>query len=374
MNMKKIWLLLLFLIPLGLMAQTGAEKALQFLEGGSVIEDWFMKDFLGSYRDILMKNSEKYVDIAKAIAGIFALIYFSTIAWNMMTGDKEFKILPLLKPFGILILILNWQFFINGVNAPFHMLATSAEADYVETVGENRNLRISRHTYQMAVIDAMANVSADNDIASETAKKSFLDNMVDMGKDAIDLVVKPIYAFQAKIQLNLQFLVSQLLELIALWILRISIYVLFTMQMIYTAILVFLGPISVAFSILPAFANSFKHWLARYISVQFYLTIAFIVLEVTSVLQKVAYTQEIDRYQDMINIDGTIKSQDMLVGFMMNGITSFGIVIITFVVSAIGMLAVPKIASWIIPSGGTSGLVTGAARTVGMGMGAKLLK
>ena len=76
----------------------------------------------------------------------------------------------------------------------------------------------------------------------------------------------------------------------------------------------------------------------------------------------------------MINIDGTVKSADMLIGFAMNGITTFGIVIITFIVSAIAILAVPKISGWIIPSGGTSGMVTGASRSVSMAMmgGARL--
>lgn len=368
--------MILLLLPISIMADTAenAQKAMEFMQGGSIIEDWFMEDFIGGYREILMEDTEIYVDIAKAIAGIFALLYFATVAWNMMTGDKELKIIPLLKPFGILMIILNWSLFIGVITTPFKYMADTAHTQYQKSVDLNSDLRLSRHRYQMAVLDALVDVQADNDVATEAVDKSFWESVGDMGQSAIDLIVKPIYAFKAKINASLQNIITQLLELIGLWILRIAVYVLFTMQMVYSAVLIFLGPISVAFSILPTYANAFKHWLSRYITVQFYLIVAFIVLQVSSALTATAYQQEINRYSDMINIDGTVKSADMLIGFAMNGITTFGIVIITFIVSAIAILAVPKISGWIIPSGGTSGMVTGASRSVSMAMmgGARL--
>jgi hypothetical protein len=364
--MKKINVLfLLMLIPLGMSAQSeeAVKNALEFMEGGSIIEDWFMTEFMEGFKDKLMKDSNMYVDIAKALGGCFAIIYFSMQAWNMMTGDKELKIMPLLKPFGIVMLILNWGAFISIVDAPFKALAEIGEELYVETVKENRNLRLSRYQYQMRLADSLAEIEAENEIASETAQKSFLEKAWDnTGGKAIDLVVKPIYAFKAKIATSIQLIVTQLLELCALWILRIMVYLIFSLQMIFTAILVFLGPISVAFSILPMFSNAFKYWLARYISVQFYLVCAFLVLFVCGNLQKIALTQEISRYKELINIDGTGASLEKIAWFQANGILSFGVVIVAFLVSAIAICAVPKISSWIIPTAGTSGITSGMSR------------
>ncbi|MDR1501997.1 MAG: hypothetical protein LBT43_06035 [Prevotella sp.] len=364
--MKKFNVLfLLMLIPLGMSAQSdeAVKGALEFMEGGSIIEDWFMTEFMEGFRDVLMKNSSMYVDIAKALGGCFAIIYFSMQAWNMMTGDKDLKIMPLLKPFGIVMLILNWGAFISIVDAPFKALAEMGEEQYVKTVQENRNLRLSRYQYQMRLADSLAEMEADNEIASETAQKSFMEKAWDnTGGKAIDLVVKPIYAFKAKIATSIQLIVTQLLELCALWILRIMVYLIFSLQMIFTAILVFLGPISVAFSILPMFSNAFKYWLARYISVQFYLVCAFLVLFVCANLQKAALMQEIDRYSNLIKIDGTGADLEKIAWFQANGILSFGVVIVAFLVSAIAICAVPKISSWIIPTAGTSGIVSGMSR------------
>ncbi len=303
--MKKVSMcLLLLLIPLAMSAQDDAVKnALEFMEGGGIIEDWFMKDFLGQYKNILMANSAMYVDIAKAVSGCFAIIYFSMQAWNMMTGDKDLKIMPLLKPFGLLMLILNWGLFIGIVDAPFTSLAKIGEDEYVKSVQANRNLRLARYQYQIKLADSLAEIEAENDIASETAQKGMLEKAWDAtGGKAIDLVVKPIYAFKAKVNTSIQLIVTQLLELCALWILRILVYLIFTLQLIFSAILVFLGPIAVAFSILPMYSSAFKYWLSRYISVQFYLVCAFLVLTVSANLQKIALMQEIDRYKSLISL------------------------------------------------------------------------
>lgn len=363
--MKKVSMcLLLLLIPLAMSAQDEAvKKALEFMEGGGIVEDWFMKDFLGGYKQILMANSAMYVDIAKAVSGCFAIIYFSMQAWNMMTGDKDLKIMPLLKPFGLLMLILNWGLFIGIVDAPFESLAKIGEDQYVKSVAENRNYRLARYQYQIKLADSLAGIEAENDIASETAQKGMLEKAWDAtGGKAIDLVVKPIYAFKAKINTSIQLVVTQLLELCSLWILRIMVYLIFTLQVIFSAILVFLGPIAVAFTILPMYSSAFKYWLSRYISVQFYLVVAFLILTVSANLQKIALMQEIDRYKSLINLDGTVVSVEKVMWFQANGILSFGVVIVCFLVSALAICAVPKISSWIIPSGGTSSVVSGMSR------------
>ena len=45
-------------------------------------------------------------------------------------------------------------------------------------------------------------------------------------------------------------------------ILRVAVYTIFAVQIIYTGIMIMLGPFSVAMSILPTFRESFATWLA----------------------------------------------------------------------------------------------------------------
>src|SRR5690606_41838807 len=66
-----------------------------------------------------------------------------------------------------------------------------------------------------------------------------------------------------KMQLQFQLWVTQLLDFLGLIILRLSVYVILTMKIIYMAILAMMGPIAVGFSILPAFRDSFNSWIDR---------------------------------------------------------------------------------------------------------------
>src|SRR3546814_10279885 len=89
-------------------------------------------------------------------------------------------------------------------------------------------------------------------------------------------------------QVSLQLLATAIMETLAVWILRICVYIIFIVQVIYSTVLIILGPFSVAMSILPAFRDSFSTWIARFISVNLYAGIAYLVMrseEHTSELQ-----------------------------------------------------------------------------------------
>jgi hypothetical protein len=53
----------------------------------------------------------------------------------------------------------------------------------------------------------------------------------------------------------------------------------------------------------------------------------------------------------MVNADGTVKNLDLIITFGSNGIMSFGLVIVCFVISGIGVLSVPTMANYVISSG-----------------------
>lgn len=338
-------------------------KAIEFMEGGNVLQDWFMEIFLNGYREVLLQNWNAFTDIAVALAGCFALLHFALKAYELMTGDKEFQILPLLRPFALLMIIINWGAFISLIDVPMKYMAETAAEDYYSSLQETKNLRLTRSSYQKQLAETLFSEAADNEIAAETAKKSFFDDPIGVTKDAaLDTMVKPILELKQKLTISLQHMMTQILELLALWILRIMVYLIFCLQIIYTAVLVLLGPISVAFSITPMFREAFKSWIARYISVQFYLVIAFLVLNIGNALQRIAMTAEIDRYKELITQQGTVVSIEKIMWMQSNGILSFGFVIVSFIVSAVAILSVPKVSTWIITTSGTSGAFSGAGR------------
>lgn len=378
---RKIIFLLALLVPILAFGQSQVEqdfdKAIEFMEGGNVLQDWFMEVFLNGYRDVLLQNWNAFTDIAVALGGCFALLYFSLKAYELMTGDKEFQILPLLRPFALLMIIINWGAFISIIDVPMKLMAQTAAEDYYDSLQETKNLRVTRASYQKQLAETLFTEAAENEIAAETAKRSFFDDPIGVTKDAaIDTMVKPIMELKQKLTISLQHMLTQLLELLALWILRIMVYLMFCLQIIYTAVLVLLGPISVAFSITPMFKEAFKSWLSRYISVQFYLVIAFLVLNIGNALQRIAMTAEIDRYKELVTQDGTVVSLEKIMWVQANGVLSFGFVIVSFLVSAIAILSVPKVSTWIITTSGTSGVFSGAGRAaqVAATKGAALFK
>lgn len=148
---------------------------------------------------------------------------------------------------------------------------------------------------------------------------------------------------------------------LAVWILRICVYIIFIIQIIYSTVLIILGPFSVAVSILPAFRDSFGTWIARFISVNLYSGIAYLVMHIASLFQQYAMEAEITRYQQLLESTG--DTMEKMGWFAGNGLLSFGIVIVTFLIGGLTMLTVPSISTWIVSTSG----ITSAASTMGRG-------
>src|SRR5699024_5054463 len=122
-------------------------------------------------------------------------------------------------------------------------------------------------------------------------------------------LIAPIHNIKSRLESTFSFALTGLIEVLALWILRIVTYSIFFIQILMQTILIILGPLAVAFSILPAFSGSFVAWLQKFINVSLYGFIAFIVLKLGVVVQMFAMEAEIDRYKQMIPPPGFSETQ-----------------------------------------------------------------
>ena len=157
-------------------------------------------------------------------------------------------------------------------------------------------------------------------------------------------------------------LVAQLMEIMALWVFRTAVFILFMIQIIYASILAILGPFAVAASILPAFRDSLTTWVARFISVNLYIGIGYIVMMLCAVFQHYAMEVEISRYQELMGPNGVTPNEAALAVFASDGVLSFGTLIITYLTGAVCILTVPSISTWIISSAGVTSAVSTMAR------------
>jgi len=114
-------------------------------------------------------------------------------------------------------------------------------------------------------------------------------------------------------------------------------------------------------SILPAFRDAFTTWIARFVSVNLYVGVAYLILYITGRLQQYALEVEIDKYEYLLSTGGGTDRLEKMAWLASNGFLSFGLVIVAFFVSAIAITTVPSISTWIISTSG----ITSAATTAG---------
>jgi len=378
MKLKILFLVLLIatmvLVPAAMFAQADTsqpaseemQKALDWAQGGKLFDDWFMDAFLSGWKDIIWSEFDTFIDLARVIAGFMTLLFFAGRSYEMLTGEKKWEILPLLRPFALTMIILYWGPFVQLVSFPTDILASAMRQKQELQQEEVNNLRYIRAEYQYAMVDQLYNYSAQTELAAEQSKSFLEDPLGTMGrsiKQGVESVVAPVLELKQKLQLGIQLAMTQGMEALALVILRVAVYTIFAVQIIYTGIMIMLGPFSVAMSILPTFRESFATWLARFISVNLYLTIALMIMFVGGIFQEFAMQSEIDRYAEIVTRDGTLISIEKLMFLKLNGLLSFGTVIISFLMTAICMTTVPSISTWIVSTGGASSAVSTMGRS-----------
>src|SRR5699024_1908104 len=347
-------------------APDGAVKnALQYTQGVKIYEDWFSAFFDG-WNDMVWEEWYIFIDISIALAGLCTQIFFVGRSYGMLTGDRNWEILPLLRPFGLLLIILNWKLFCSMIAYPISLMA-----QYINLKNEGQqelltDLRIIRYEYQKALVDNIYVLASEADQAQRETEKIDENTFTSTMRDFWNEVGAPIKQFQYRMQFIMQLLMTTFIETIAFWILRIALYAVLAFQVVFSGILLIFGPLTVALSILPSFRDSFQVWIARFISINFYHVIAGMNMYIGGIFVEYAMKSEILKYKELISRDGTpaVDIGEKLLWLASNGVLSFGTVIIAFLVTAALMFTVPSISNWIVNSSGVSEGVSQAKRGI----------
>jgi hypothetical protein len=341
-----------------------SNHSLQFLQGDGVYESGMMT-FLGGLKQSIWAHFGLFIGDAQALAAIFMIIFFSIKSYEMMVGDKKMEIMPLLRPFGLAMIIIWWGAFVKVVAYPTDLVESQTDQMFSSEQSTVNNLRFTRANLVLAVDNSLITYQAQTEVAEKES-----DQVTSTVKQGISDVISPLLELKNRLTVGMQLLFTQLLELLAIWILRLAVYIIFMIQIIYSSILIILGPFSVAVSILPAFRDSFSTWVARFVSVNLYSGIAYLIMYLCALMQEYGLQSEISRYQVLVGANGTAADLGKLAVFAGNGILSFGTVIIVFLIGAICMFTVPSISTWIISTSGissaTSSFGRGAATVVGV--------
>lgn len=362
-----VFSIILLLSTIGVNAQETDQtykKSLEFLQGNGVYEEGVMV-FLKGLKDSIWTHFDMFINDSKALAAIFMIIFFAIKSYEMMAGDKKLEIMPLLRPFGLVMVILWWGTFVKVIAFPTDIVALRTEEMFISEQNNVNNLRFIRADYMVKVANSLYTFQAETQLAekeSDSLIGGAWDSVTSTVKEGWNTVVSPLLELKSRLQVGAQLLLTQLLELLGIWILRTAVYIIFIIQIIYSSILVILGPFAVAASILPAFRDSFSTWVARFISVNLYSGIAYLVMYIMALFQKYALTSEITKYKELVGEDGLGASIEKMTWFAANGVLSFGTVIIVFFIGAICMFTVPSISTWIISTSGISSAASSFGR------------
>ena len=333
-----------------------------FLQGNGVYEEGVMH-FLKGMKNTIWTHFDVFISDAQALAAIFMLISFAIKSYEMISGDKNLEIMPLLRPFGLVMVIMWWGTFTRVIAYPTDIIAAKTESLFDTGQIQVNALRLKRADLMIKVADQLTTIQAETEVAQKEADSWYAkawESVTSSVKEGFTSVWNTVTQLRNRMQVSIQLLLTYTLETLALWVLRICVYIIFIIQIIYSTILIILGPFSVSISILPAFKDSFGIWIARFISVNLYSGIAYLVMHVSSLFQQYALEAEITRYEQLLTTsEDTIEK---MAWFVSNGILSFGIVIVAFLIGGLTMLTVPSISTWIVSTSGVTSAVSTMAR------------
>jgi len=283
-----------------------------------------------SFTDFLVDSGVSHarilVDMARAIGGIAAFFYISKRIYEQLIADNPVSILPLLRPFALVLVITFWGPFVNLLLAPTKGLTKLSESVYAD----------KKHIVKQRLDDKQqAILAADLPVFYENEEKEAA--LWDKG---INLLLTSYNIITGRaIQNQINFYIMDALRQILESFFEVLVYLIAFLRTVFCVLLVIFGPLVFAISIFDGFQDNYLQWIARFVNVNLYLPIALLIL---SIVQEILiYVLELEIAQ--INSMLVYLPQQFYVSNL-----------IVPICGIIGMAMVPKIASWIVQASGTN--------------------
>lgn len=294
-------------------------------------------DSFFTFTDFLITSGISHANIlinmARAIGGIAAFFYISKRIYEQLIADNPVYILPLLRPFALLLVITFWGPFINLLMVPTKGLTNLSEAVYAD----------KKHIVKQKLDEKrQAILTTDLPIFYENEEKEA--QLWDKGINLL-LTTYNIVSGRA-IQNQINFYIMDAIRQLFETIFEVLVYLIAFLRTVFCILLVIFGPLVFALSIFDGFQDNYLQWIARFINVNLYLPIALLVLSLVQEILIFVLDTEIAQ----INALPVYQPQLFYVSSL-----------IVPVCGIIGMALVPKIASWIVQASGTN---TGGGRMV----------
>lgn len=320
-----------------------------------IIDQYLLDLFQGLFAAIT-DHLSIYLADAQALTAIFMLLYFGIKAYGMMVADEPLQIMPLLRPFGLAMVIIFWAQFIDLMNFPMQYISDKSQGMFRDRIAMVDAISQER----MLLIDEVAKRLIETSAEVEQVKDGSTDEdwYETLGVD-FDVLFDQMKGYFIIIMSKIKFFFMQVIEFLVITFFQVCSYFIFFIQVVFGAILVLLGPFAFAFSVLPGFKDAYIHWIGRYIAVSLYSTIGYIVMSLSMVVVQYGIERETELLEYILSNEAAF----ILYVSQNDGGANFFIV--SLLLGAFVMLTIPAISTWIISTSGVTqaiGQMTMAAR------------
>lgn len=347
-------ILIVCLIPTMGFAQTqDYNNLLQFLKGDGAFEKWFMEAFTKLDTSI-NQQAAGITMLGQAIGGFGALCYLGYLGWQMQEGARPWEVTPMIRPIIFAFILGNWISFTQMIQYPLQKLAEPGIAIFQDIENDANDLRVKRFQKQNQLLDRLIEMEAQERAKEEAADQAA--NNADSSWLDIDVssLLAPINEWFIRMDFKFQRYLSELIEAVALTILRVCTYLIFFIQKIWAYVLICLGPIAVGISLIPGFDNSFSAWVSKFININLYTFISYTIINIGQQLIMTGYQMELDRYALLISDSGAVVSVETLQAYISNNGMMHTVLFpcVAYIVTGIGILMTPSIADSVVQASG----------------------
>ncbi len=282
--------------------------------------------------------------LAAVIGGLLAGVVLLKTAHDYIEGQGV-TLWTIVRPFALLLCVCNFNTFVAG---PVHSVCN------MFTRGLSRQANVSMSQYMEALKDAVvaeynagnAVVDNDLDISGKPSPTRAEDVIADMdGKIDAILMAAAVMGTVHTVLTVTEMSVTMVFNFLLFFMMKV---VMFGQQVycyVYLTILSLLGPFAFAFAILPSFSQTIRSWVARYIQVAFWIPVGQLVMFIN--------------YQVLLQMASFDAAYQFGKGWVCLACT---------IVAILNILAVPKIAAYVIDSTGANdahGNVNHAGKVIG---------
>lgn len=321
-----------------------------------IIDETILQGFK-DFEAILRADWRFFVYDAQALAAIFMIAYFGIKSYGLISGDDKWEIMPLLRPFALTLVIMLWIPFVSLIEVPFEVIEGRTQGLYLDQQAEINRLMELKSEKMTAYAQKLMEISSEVE-ASDGDEGMSIAGALGIDTQALINEIKALYLV---VQAKLRYVLEQILLFIVLGIFQFCVYIVAFLQLFFKHILVVLGPLAFAFSIIPAFRDSYTTWIGRFISVCLYGTIARLILVIAFAFIKYSLDLEITQLEGIMCED---CDAEFLLFATVSGIGQVGF-LVALLVGGVAMLTVPVISTWIVNTSGV-GQAVGKVASGGM--------